>query len=434
MKIWKILLLVSALLAIMAMLAACAGQPGPTGPEGPAGPPGPEGPQGPPGETGPAGEPGEGISGAEYVGSATCSGCHTELYETFMKSGHPWKLNKIEGGQPPDYPFRNLTEVPEGYTWDDVLYVIGGYWWKARFIDQEGYIITDAPGTTGNTEYLNQFNYANEDLDKDAGWVTYKSGTEKLVYDCGNCHTTGYSPSGNQDNLPGLIGTWAEPGVQCEACHGPGSLHAANPTGSRPRVERSSELCGECHRRGEVEAVDAKDGFIEHHEQYEELYQGKHLTLECVDCHDPHAGVKQLEQADLPTTRTDCENCHYAQAKYQKNERHLAISLDCIECHMPRIVKTAWGDEAKFSGDIRTHLMAIDPSQIDQFTTVTAEDGSEKQYANSQIGLNFACRHCHLPDTIMAMDDQTLINAAYNYHQKPVEPPVLPTPTPTATP
>jgi predicted amidohydrolase len=183
-----------------------------------------------------------------------------------------------------------------------------------------------------------------------------------------------------------------------------------------------------------MEAVEAQGGFIDHHEQYDDLPQGKHQTLACVDCHNPHTGVKQLEAAGQPTIRTTCANCHYAQAKYQKNERHLAIELDCIECHMPRMIKTAWGDETSFTGDFRTHRMAIDPSQIDQFTTVIAEDGTEKQIANSQIGLNFACRHCHLSDTIMAMDDQTLINAAYNYHERPVEPPVIPTPAPTATP
>ena len=434
MKIWKILLLVSALLAIMAMLAACAGQPGPIGPEGPAGPPGPEGPQGPPGAESPAGEAVAEVSVAEYVGSATCSGCHAELYETFMNSGHPWKMNKIEGGQAPDYPFRDLRQPPEGYTWDDISYVIGGYWWKARFLDKEGYIITDAPGTTGNVEYLNQWNYTNDSLNQDGRWVMYKSGTDKLVYDCGGCHTTGYSSTGNQDDLPGIIGTWAEPGIQCEACHGPGSLHVANPSGVRPQIERSSDLCSECHHSGDIGAVDVQGGFIDHHEQYADLSQGKHQILECVECHDPHAGVKQLEEADLPTTHTACETCHPSQARYQNNTRHVAIGLDCIECHMPRMIKTAWGDEASFTGDFRTHRMAIDPSQIEQFSTVVAEDGTETQVVMTEIGLNFACRHCHLSDTIMAMDDQTLINAAYNYHQKPAEPPILPTSTPTATP
>ena len=78
----------------------------------------------------------------QYVGRQTCSECHAEINEVFMKSGHPWKLNKVVDGQPPSYPFTEVPEVPEGYTWDDITYVIGGYNWKARFIGTDGYIIT----------------------------------------------------------------------------------------------------------------------------------------------------------------------------------------------------------------------------------------------------------------------------------------------------
>jgi len=37
--------------------------------------------------------------------------------------------------------------------------------------------------------------------------------------------------------------------------------------------------------------------------------------------------------------------------------------------------------------------MAINPGQIGQFYTVKQEDGTEKQYSLSQIGLDFACRN-----------------------------------------
>ena len=37
-------------------------------------------------------------------------------------------------------------------------------------------------------------------------------------------------------------------------------------------------------------------GFIQHHEQYEELFQSKHAVIDCVQCHDPHTGVVQLRQ------------------------------------------------------------------------------------------------------------------------------------------
>ncbi len=369
------------------------------------------------GRPGPAGEgTAGGAVGAEYVGTETCGACHTEIMDVFMMSGHPWKLNPVVDGQPPDYPFTDLPELPEGYTWDDILYVIGGYNWKARFVNQEGYIITNPPGETGDTEYLNQYNFANPVVGNEAGWVTYHSGEENKPYDCGSCHTTGYNPQGNQDGLPGLVGTWTEPGIRCEECHGPGSLHAANPRGVAMVIDRSSEQCGECHIRGDVESVNASGGFIQHHEQYEELFQSKHLTLECVDCHDPHTGVVQLREAGVQTTRTTCENCHWQQAEFQSTKApHLALGVECIACHMPRITKSAVGDAAKFTGDLRTHIMAINPFQVGQFT----EDGSASL---SQISLDFACRHCHIPDTGLAKTDDELIEVANGYHNRAESP------------
>lgn len=354
----------------------------------------------------------ETAKGAEYVGSAECSHCHGEIYETFMKSGHPWKLNKVVDNQPPDYPFTEVPNPPEGYTWEDISYVIGGYNWKARFIGKDGFIIT---GEKGDSEFLGQYNYANPDVGNDAHWVKYNAGKEK-PYSCGTCHTTGYSswpPDAHQDNLPGLIGTWAEPGVQCEACHGPGSLHASDPRGFRVNKDRDSSSCGDCHYRGAVEAVDASGGFIKHHEQYEELFQSKHITLNCIDCHDPHAGVVQLRKAGLPATRTECASCHFEEAKYQASKAMVAVGVECIDCHMPRVTKSAVGNAAMFTGDIRTHLMAIDPVQIGQFT----EDGKT---ALSQLGLDFSCRSCHVEGgSASVRSDEELMNSAYNYHARP---------------
>ena len=340
------------------------------------------------------------------MGAEACAECHQEIYEVFMRSGHAWKLNPVVNGQPPAYPFTEVPAPPEGYTWDDIAYVIGGYNWKARFIDKEGYIIT-GPDENAKTQY----NFANPIVGKEAGWVAYHPGEEK-PYTCGTCHTTGYRPEGHQDDMPGIVGTWAEPGIKCERCHGPGSLHVENPYGVRMVVDRDAELCGECHLRGDPTKVDAKGGFIKHHEQYEELLQSKHIALDCVDCHDPHAGVVQLRKTDQPTTRLQCEDCHFRQAKYQ-SEVHKALGVQCIDCHMPRIVKSAWGDPAKFTGDIRTHMMAIDPEQIGQFT----EDG---KLALSQISLDFACRHCHVEGgQATPKTDEQLRERAIGYHERP---------------
>ncbi len=349
--------------------------------------------------------------GAEYVGMETCGECHEEIYDTFIQSGHPWKLNPVVNGEPPEYPFTEVPEPPEGYTWDDISYVIGGYNWKARFINKDGYIITDAPGESGNTDYTSQYNFANPVVGTEAGWVTYHAGEENKPYNCGACHTTGYSPEGHQDDLPGIVGTWAEPGIRCEECHGPGSLHVENPRGVQMLVDRDAALCGQCHLRGDPESINASGGFIRHHEQYEELFQSKHAILDCVQCHNPHEGVIQLRQAEVQTTRVGCESCHFKEAKNQKIADHTRAKVACIDCHMPRLVKSAVGNPDTFTGDIRSHLMAIDPTQVSQFT----EDGSE---AISQISLDFACRHCHNPDGVaLEREVQELILAAIDYHK-----------------
>lgn len=417
------LVVIATMLVLVVLLAACAGPEGPQGPAGPAGPPGPEGPQGPPGPEGPPGPPGKDATaeGLKYVGDTTCGGCHKDIYDVYVRSGHPWQLNPIADGKAPEFPFRKLSNLPQGYTWDDVAYVIGGYWWKARFVDKEGYIITDEPGKTGNAEFLNQWNYANASLGKNAGWTTYQSGAEKLPYDCGACHTTGFSPNGNQDGLPGIAGAWAQPGVRCEQCHGPGGLHVGNPQGFEMKIDRDAAACGQCHLRGAAQQVAAQDGFIDHHLNYDDLFPGKHAVLDCVQCHNPHEGVKQLAEGKLPTTRTQCTDCHFEKAREQKNAKHAALNLPCIECHMPRIIKVAWSDPAKFTADFRTHQVAIDPTLIEQTFTAADEQG-EKTYAHAQISLNSACRHCHTPDSALALDDATLIEAATNYHSPPAAP------------
>ncbi len=407
-KLNLMLAIVLILIGIVA-LSGCTARETVTGQVGPAGPPGVMGPTGTRGETGP---PATALTfSAEYTGSRICGGCHADISATFKDTGHAWGLSPVENGLRPNYPFTQVFVPPDGYTWDDISYVVGGYNWKARFVDQQGYLITHAPDAAGDVEYLNQYNFANPYASQRASWVGYHAGEAELAFDCGTCHTTGYSPKGNQDDQPGFIGTWSEPGIQCEACHGPGSLHAKNPEGFQMRVDRDAEACGECHTRGTVEEVDAEAGFIQHHEQYEELFQSKHIALDCVLCHDPHTGVVQLRQRDQQTTRTQCEDCHFQEARFQKNERHAEINFDCVECHMPRLVQSASANLDLFTGDIRTHEMAIDPYQINQFN----EDGT---LAASQISLDYACRHCHVEGMVKPLSDQELFDAAVNYHSR----------------
>jgi hypothetical protein len=417
------LTLIIAILSVL--LIGCSASSGSEGPVGPAGPAGGPGPQGPAGE--------DASSSQTFVGSEQCGSCHEAEYDKFILSGHPYKLTKIENGEPPSFPYDDqtggVTDPPDGYTWDDITYVIGGYGWKARFIDSKGFIITgDADSTT-------QYNHANEEVGTEEGWVAYHAGEVK-PYDCGSCHTTGFSPTGHQDGLEGIEGTWAFPGVQCEECHGPGSLHAADPQGIRMTVERSSQLCGQCHIRGNPALVDASGGFIRHHEQYEELFNSKHFATSCITCHDPHASAVFDDEEINPNRgiRQECDTCHWQQV-FQNNRRHLGF--DCTVCHLPPLVKSAVGNLETFTGDISSHLFSINPDPAaPQFT----EDGA---FSSPYITLEYACRQCHNGERASERELEVLADMADGYHTPPepmpepsptLEPTPVPTPEPSPTP
>ncbi|MAT98504.1 MAG: hypothetical protein CL608_15275 [Anaerolineaceae bacterium] len=407
-KQWFLMMLF--ITAVVTFVAACAGETGAEGPQGPAGdqgPPGPTGPQGPQGVPGPAGLDGLSYTPPTFIGSDACAECHQEISDAFAMSGHAYQLNAVVDGQPPQYPFSEVSDPPAGYTWDDISYVIGGYNWKARFIDQDGYIITGA-----DENATTQYNLDNEALDLGDDWVGYHAGEANLPYDCGTCHTTGYSPIGNQDGRPGMVGTWAFGGVQCEECHGAGSQHAESPISVKLSINRDAESCNACHTRGFEGELDVADGFIQHHDGYDDLFQSKHLMLDCVVCHDPHTGVVQLREAELPTVQASCEDCHFDQAQYEAGHNDIG-GVDCIDCHMPRLIENAVANAEMYTGDLRTHVVSIDPTQIEQFN----EDGT---LTTTQLALNFACRSCHNPDgRAPEVTNEELLSLAVGYHTPP---------------
>lgn len=72
--------------------------------------------------------------------------------------------------------------------------------------------------------------------------------------DCVSCHVTGYDRPGGSTvtHVQGLTN------VQCEVCHGPGSLHAKDPEKVKvPVAVPSGESCTACHHPPHVHAFDA---------------------------------------------------------------------------------------------------------------------------------------------------------------------------------
>jgi hypothetical protein len=326
-------------------------------------------------------------------------------------------LNRILG-QPPTYPAQaaraDVSNPPVGYAWDDISYVIGGYIRKAKFIDQGGFIVTG-----GNTSPLTQWDLLFPPNGTTPGFVSYEPPptmiSKRYDYSCFVCHVTGPQPQdsshpGFQENRPGLVGTWQEAGVQCEACHGPGSHHPPNTAARTMYVNVSASACGSCHSRpagSGAGVIQANDGFIDHHQQYSELLaSGGHAGFACVTCHDPHAGTN-YDRANA--IRNECTACHLNKNMALHEGKVYAAGgygevLTCTSCHMPFATRSATsavvGQAAGRVGDMRTHIFRINTAPVDYTGMFTADLLQVVRDAEGRAGvtLDFVCLRCHNTD------------------------------------
>ncbi|MCL1093062.1 Ig-like domain-containing protein [Shewanella kaireitica] len=414
-----------------------------------------------------------------YVGSAACADCHSGKHESFTKTGHNFKIQKIANGEQPVFPYTPETTItgaidllqfagPDGdgttnnalgapTSYDDVTYVVGGYHWKMRWLDAEGYIVT------GNNV---QYNIRNSDgtlnipdnhIDDPDVMGDYKASEMNYQYKCGNCHTTGWKRTttedddvrnlDRQDDLPGMGGTFAEQGVQCEACHGAGSEHIAAPSKeniTKIAMARTTEdflaedmgfgkavTCAECHTRdGEKDyptyisaynvafpegsqvggRIISSGGLSKHHQTGDEILGvvpedhgdfkagdeiGPKKDMTCTTCHDSHKSTVNQDSADGLHTGAvkECTSCHTGEYKKEFTVGLHEFVAECTDCHMPKLAKSAvthLGEDGvtKF-GDVKSHLFTIDlDPNAKQFT----EDGKfQMPWATAQ----FSCGECH---------------------------------------
>ena len=173
---------------------------------------------------------------------------------------------------------------------------------------------------------------------------------------CFACHSVGY---GIKTGFISKAKTPRLAGVQCENCHGPAEIHAANPDdpASRPRIEIASEVCGGCHTgpssptfeewTNSAHAGVAKDfnsaaeisacGRCHSGSVRLSLLEGTQLPkgdadvgIVCATCHDPHQETGNFAQLRNPVAST---NDYYMPATGSFAANYNPQINICAQCH-----------------------------------------------------------------------------------------------------
>ena len=393
---------------------------------------------------------------AGYVGSDACAECHAKESAAWAGSQHKAAMelptastmlgnfddaSYTKDGVTSRYTRRGddwfvRTDGPDGKLTDyRVEYTFGVYPLQQYLVDigrgrlQALSVAWDSrPAAEGGQRWFHLYPGERIDHLDELHWTGRQ---QNWNYMCADCHATDLQK--NYDRATDTFATrWAEIGVGCEGCHGPGSAHVewartaprarsgtttsvdngltvhfderranlwridpatGNAARSHPRrVDAEVEVCAQCHsRRGQFSnGYHPGERLLDHYlpalitaglyypdgQQRDEVYNwGSFLTsrmyskgVTCGDCHDPHTGKTRAAGNTL------CAQCHLA-SKYDGPQHHFhpagTPGAQCAACHMPT-----------------TTYMVVDPRHDHGFRIPRPD-------LTRTIGVPNACNQCH---------------------------------------
>ncbi|MEW5422331.1 multiheme c-type cytochrome [Amorphus sp. 3PC139-8] len=305
------------------------------------------------------------LQSPDYVGSATCAGCHQDVTARWQTSDHAkaWTEATAENIVA---DFNDTTFAHDGMT--AAFHIDGDGTYRITVTEKDGttrdypvhsvagieplqqYLLETEPGrlqsfdVVWDTKKQRWFHlYPDQDLPPNDGlhWTgPYKNWNGR----CAVCHSTGYEKNYDPQTKR-YASTEVEIGVGCEACHGPGSAHVASAKewdakGSAPLPnagfavdfsdpETTIQQCAGCHSRREPLQAGSPAPGTPYHDAYnlsllmpglyhadgqvqDEVYvYGSFLQskmyekgVSCTDCHEPH--TMQL----VAEGNAVCTQCH----------------------------------------------------------------------------------------------------------------------------
>ena len=328
-----------------------------------------------------------------YVGANACIDCHQAEYESYLQTAHSRSFSGVDvDAEPPSAELQHarssrsyriyrrdgqLRHRELLHTSSDAAlelgdhplrYVVGsGIHARTYLIESDGFLF-ESPVTWYAAK--NQWALS-------PGFEEFNPGFARPVgYDCLACHAGRVEAIGGNRNRTRIHAH----AIDCERCHGPGSLHVQQRTSKselpdeaevdltivNPKHlsrEQNESVCSQCHLHSEAAATvrgrNMRDYRPGHSlRQFRVTYQrqaadkpmlvtghGEQMrqsacyrqseSLTCTSCHHPHD--LPAEENRISYFRQKCLSCHETHACAKPLAARLRASPqdDCAGCHMP---------------------------------------------------------------------------------------------------
>jgi tetratricopeptide (TPR) repeat protein len=313
--------------------------------------------------------------GPEYAGSASCRECHERFYELWAPSHHGRAMQVFTA----ELAQENLTEQPEPIAIGDYSYRVDLSNGKASVIEtgpkgEKRHPIAHAMGGKNVYYFLTPLDRGRLQVlpvaydVREKAWIDTTASMVRHVADrpvhwadplltfntsCHGCHVSqlesNYDPETDSYRT-----TWAEPGINCEACHGSAVEHIRvckeAPEGQPPAdlkilryvdlsVEQTNATCAVCHAKARpiTMAFEPGDRFFDHYDLA--AFEDPDFHPDGRDLGENYTHTSWLMSPCVKAGKLSCLHCHTSSGRYRfKGEN---ANDACLPCHQARVENAA---------------------------------------------------------------------------------------------
>jgi Flp pilus assembly protein TadD len=337
---------------------------------------------------------------AKYVGMTTCRGCHEPIYQTFSRTGMGQSFGyatraKSAADFTPEHAlvYDSVLDFYYKPYWDhDSLYIkefrLSGKDTVHERIQKIDYIIGSGQHTNSHLFSVNGYvfqapiTFYTQKKQWDLAPGFEKGANSRfgrmIELECMSCHN-GYPEFERQSENKY---TEVKTGIDCERCHGPGSLHVREKLAGKivdtsktpdytivnPRrlpTELQNSVCQRCHLQGIAVLNDGKTFFDfrpgmplsqvmnvfmpEYEGARDKMIMASHVErmmksrcyaesgkMSCITCHNPHVSVKETPLAQYTAACNQCHNPAAGHGCAAPEADRRAKADNCMVCHMPK--------------------------------------------------------------------------------------------------